>query len=120
MRPDTNTKGYLQWYNFKVKNAVKGVTYKFNICNFRKHHSLYTRGMKPFVFSQKNMECKKIGWDQTGENIKYEKKLSKYLTFDDLNSNYRLSFEYKFEYANDEVHFSYCIPYTYSQLLAFL
>jgi murein tripeptide amidase MpaA len=28
-----------------------------------------------------------------------------------------LSFEYEFEYEDDEVYFAYCIPYTYSCLL---
>lgn len=66
MRPDTNTKGYLQWFNFKVKNAKRRMVYKFNICNFQKHRSLYNRGMKPFVYSEKTMQYKKIGWQQVG------------------------------------------------------
>jgi hypothetical protein len=53
MRVDSNTRGHLQWYNFKVKNMKKGNIYTFNICNFSKGKSLYTRGMKPFIFSKK-------------------------------------------------------------------
>ena len=49
---DTNTRGHLQWYNFKVSRAHKGTRYKFNICNFQKNKSLYTRGMKPYVLSK--------------------------------------------------------------------
>jgi hypothetical protein len=30
------------------------------------------------------------------------------------------SFDYKFEYDNDEVYFSYCVPYTYSRLLKYI
>ena len=31
-----------------------------------------------------------------------------------------MSFDYRFEYEDDEVKFAYCIPYTYSQLVNFI
>lgn len=31
-----------------------------------------------------------------------------------------MSFEYTFEYDDDEVQFAYCVPYTYSHLLKFI
>ncbi len=31
-----------------------------------------------------------------------------------------MSFDYQFEFDNDEVYFAYCIPYTYSDLLTFI
>ncbi len=51
MRVDSNTRGHLQWFNFKVKNMQKDKDYVFNICNFQKKKILYTRGLKPYVFS---------------------------------------------------------------------
>lgn len=34
------------------------------------------------------------------------------------NNNYlALSFDYKFEYTDDEVSIAYCVPYTYSEML---
>ena len=33
---------------------------------------------------------------------------------------FRLSFEYYTQYDNDEIHISYCVPYTYTQLGEFL
>ena len=30
---------------------------------------------------------------------------------------YAMTIEYEFEYEEDEVFFSYCIPYTYSEML---
>lgn len=66
IRVDSNTKGHIQWYNFEVKNLEKLQKYKFNICNFQKCHSLYTRGMKPYVYSAKKAEKEKIGWHQAG------------------------------------------------------
>ena len=31
-----------------------------------------------------------------------------------------MSFEYEFEFDDDEVYFAYCIPYTYSDLLDYI
>ena len=33
---------------------------------------------------------------------------------------YKLSFEYEFEYLEDDVYFAYCIPYSYSKLMTTL
>ena len=59
---DFNTLNYTQWYYFSVRNIKKGnskyafyghlgYTYKFNIMNLQKDESLYSYGMKPFVYS---------------------------------------------------------------------
>lgn len=53
LRVDSNTRGHFQWFNFKVRNLTKGIKYKFNICNLQKDGSLYNRGMKPYIFSEK-------------------------------------------------------------------
>jgi hypothetical protein len=45
MRIDSNTRGHLQWYYFKVKNCgLKKI--KLNIVNFRKKKTLYQKGIK--------------------------------------------------------------------------
>lgn len=86
----------------------RGVKYRFNICNLQKDDSLYNRGMKPYVFSTKAKEKSDRGWHQEGENIKYEKRVSKSLvvlhnahshhnhngTKCRISSYYKLSFEY--------------------------
>jgi hypothetical protein len=64
MRIDANTRGHLQWFNFKVKNMQKGLPYRFNICNFQKGKCLYFRGMKPYIYSKKLAHYKKIRWNQ--------------------------------------------------------
>ncbi|KAL4481481.1 hypothetical protein ABPG74_007570 [Tetrahymena malaccensis] len=76
MRVDSNTKGHLQWYNFKVFNAKKGEKVRFNIQNFTKKRS--------------------------------------------LKAYFILSFEYLFEYEDDEVQFAQIPPYTYSYLINML
>ncbi len=53
MRVDSNTRGHLHWFNFKVKNMQKLIKYRFNICNLQKSKSLYSRGQKPYIFSAK-------------------------------------------------------------------
>lgn len=65
MRVDANTKGHLQWYYFKITNLRPNLKYKINIFNFQKAKTLYTRGMKPYIFSTKNYEANKIGWHQS-------------------------------------------------------
>ncbi len=48
MKIDSNTRGHMQWYYFKVKN-VSLHKIKINIVNFRKKRTLYQKGMKPFM-----------------------------------------------------------------------
>jgi hypothetical protein len=51
----------MQWYYFKIKNlSLKKI--KLNIVNFKRHKTLYQRGMKPYI---------KINgkWQQGGKNI---------------------------------------------------
>lgn len=51
MRVDSNTKGHLQWFNFRISNLESGKIYKLNICNFQKGKNLYARGMRPYLYS---------------------------------------------------------------------
>jgi hypothetical protein len=76
LQVDSNTKGHLQWYNYKKSRAK-------NICNFQKSKSLYTRGMKPFVFSKQRHKQLWQGWEQCGENLKYELRSLRFRTIFD-------------------------------------
>jgi hypothetical protein len=49
MRIDTNTRGHLQWFNFRVKNMGKKKV-KFNIVNFQKAKTLYQR-VSPYSYA---------------------------------------------------------------------
>lgn len=51
--------------------------YRFNICNLQKNKSLYSRGQKPYIFSAKKYEKEKKGWEQSGDSIKFDQKISK-------------------------------------------
>lgn len=76
MRVDSNTRGHLQWYNFKMKNLDKDKTYKLNICNFQKTKGLYSRGMTPYFYSEMRYLKKNIQWTQLEAGCKYRRKTS--------------------------------------------
>lgn len=44
LKTDLYTNRHTQWYYFRVKNAVPGVTYRFRIVNLLKRDSLYNYG----------------------------------------------------------------------------
>jgi hypothetical protein len=80
--------------------------------------------LKPFYFSTE--ENKEVGrtWCQLGEECKisYDVSPFPYLIGDERprRTYYRASFEHSPSFDNDRISFAYCIPYTYSRLLAYL
>lgn len=42
MRPDTNTMGHEQWFNFKVRVCRRGKVMRFRVKNFNKGNLLYS------------------------------------------------------------------------------
>jgi len=44
LKSDVFTKRHTQWYYFRVRNMVPGITYKFRIVNLLKKDSLYNHG----------------------------------------------------------------------------
>lgn len=53
-------------------NVKKGTIVKLNILNLMKDDSLYTHGMKPFVYSQKrHLQGDGVKWHREGFNIEY-------------------------------------------------
>ena len=122
MRVDSNTAGHLQWFNFKVRGWRKLLKYRINICNFQKDKCLFSRGMKPYIYSKRRMEKEGIGWVQEGDNVRFQKKgitAAKMYQFE-MRSYYRLSFQYYTQYEDDEIQISYCVPYSYTRLGQFL
>lgn len=59
MREDTNSQGLRQWFFFEV-TCNKPIKAVFRIYKFSKKHSLYRKGMKPYI--------KQLGeeWSQKG------------------------------------------------------
>ena len=78
MQVDTNTKGHQQWFYFRVRNTMKGQTYKFMIMNFTKPGLTGGNGYRKNELFQRVMyKSKKNGneeWQVIGnEKLAYEK-----------------------------------------------
>jgi hypothetical protein len=54
-------------------NVTKDLKVKFNIVNLYKDKSLYEKGMKPCIFSEKLYQSKGETWHRGGEYITYTK-----------------------------------------------
>ena len=50
--------------------------FRFSIVNFSKPDSQYNVGMKPVMYSIKEAEKNGVGWQRTGDQIRYFRKLS--------------------------------------------
>jgi len=112
MRADANTRGYHQWYFFSVHN-LHCAQVKFHLLNFTKNESLYSQGMLPVVYSER--EAGK-GWQRAGSEVKYRpSKLNALLG--DRRMYYSLTFTYKFTHQGDKAYFAYAFPYTFTRLV---
>ncbi|EWS72671.1 zinc carboxypeptidase family protein (macronuclear) [Tetrahymena thermophila SB210] len=116
LQNDINTKGYTQWFFFKVSNyKFKGLTVKFNIVNIAKPSLPFKQGMKISVFSLKENKLKNNGWMRKGKDIQYFK--NKIIKEQDPNQYYyTLSFTYRFKHEDDEIYFAMNPPYSYTKM----
>mmetsp|Transcript_16693 Transcript_16693/g.21098 ORF Transcript_16693/g.21098 Transcript_16693/m.21098 type:complete len:182 (+) Transcript_16693:689-1234(+) len=71
LKPDYNTRGYTQWYYFRISNIKAGKLYRFNIINLMKPDSLYNHGMRPLVYSETEAKKSGKGWVRGGSDICY-------------------------------------------------
>ncbi|XP_060133863.1 cytosolic carboxypeptidase 2 isoform X5 [Zootoca vivipara] len=115
LRTDLYTSKYTQWYYFRVQNTRKDVTYRFTIVNLMKAKSLYSVGMKPLLYSEKDAKSHGIGWRREGSDIKYYK----YNT-EDGQTLYCLTWTFRFPHSHDTCYFAHFYPYTYTDLQHYL
>ncbi|XP_028596479.1 cytosolic carboxypeptidase 2 isoform X7 [Podarcis muralis] len=115
LRTDLYTSKYTQWYYFRIQNTRKDVTYRFTIVNLMKAKSLYSVGMKPLLYSEKDAQSHGIGWRREGSNIKYYK----YNT-EDGQTLYCLTWTFRFPHSHDTCYFAHFYPYTYTDLQHYL
>ena len=113
---DTNTSGYTQWFFFRVSNTKKGKTVNLNIMNLLRKRTKYSNGIKIWCYSRKNSDNNRVGWHHTTENVNYYKNFLYKLNKGKKEFYYTLSFNYTFQFDNDEVFFANCIPFTYTDL----
>ena len=71
LKPDYNTRGYTQWFYFRVSNTLPGRSYRFNIINLLKPDSLYNHGMRPLMYSEINAKKYGKGWIRAGSDVCY-------------------------------------------------
>lgn len=119
LRPDTNTTGYFQWFYFRVRNRLKDTRIRLNIVNMTKRNSLYLQGMPVQVLSLKKSKHTGHTWSFGGENLRYGiSKVTQRPTEEQPRRRiyYQLSWDYTFEYDDDEVFFAYSLPYSFSMV----
>ena len=114
---DTNTTGYSQWFFFRIKKGKKNQKINLNIMNFQRKTTKYANGIKIWYYSTKKNQENKIGWEHTTENVEYYQNFLYRFIKGKKEYYYTLSFDYTFEYNDDEVYFANCIPYTYSDII---
>ena len=71
LKPDYNTRGFTQWYYFRVSNTRANKTYRFNIINLLKPDSLYNHGMRPLMYSEIGAKTNGKGWVRAGRDVCY-------------------------------------------------
>ena len=71
LKPDYNTRGYTQWFYFRVNNTRAGKNYRFNIINLIKPDSLFNSGMRPLIYSEAAAKKTGKGWVRCGSDICY-------------------------------------------------
>ncbi|XP_036963943.1 cytosolic carboxypeptidase 2 isoform X2 [Acanthopagrus latus] len=122
LRTDMYTKKHTQWFYFRVGNMKAGVTYRFTVINFMKSSSLYSQGMKPLLYSEREAMEKGVGWQRTGSNIKYFRNFSQNTKDDnsDTITLYSLTWTLQFPHDSDTCFLAHCYPYTYSHLQCYL
>uniref|UniRef100_A0A6J0TH53 Cytosolic carboxypeptidase 2 n=1 Tax=Pogona vitticeps TaxID=103695 RepID=A0A6J0TH53_9SAUR len=115
LRTDLYTSKHTQWYYFRMQNTRKNVTYRFTIVNLMKAKSLYSAGMKPLLYSEKDAKSHGVGWRREGSDIKYYK-----YTTEDGQTLYCLTWTVCFPHSHDTCYFAHFYPYTYSDLQRYL
>lgn len=117
LKPDYNTRGYTQWYYFKITNTRAGKQYRFNIINLVKPDSLYNHGMRPVMYSEIDAKKSGKGWYRGGADICYYQNSMKRKN---AGYYYTLTFSTSFDNDFDTVYLAHCYPYTYTDNIKYL
>lgn len=72
LQNDVNTKGYGNWFYFKLASKSKG-KHRFHIVNIQKNFSFFGYGMRPVVFSLQKMAQSGTEWHYDGYNLVYQR-----------------------------------------------
>ncbi|XP_069048451.1 cytosolic carboxypeptidase 2 isoform X3 [Lepisosteus oculatus] len=116
LRTDLYTEKHTQWFYFRVSNTMAGVRYRFTITNLLKATSLYKKGQRPLLYSEKEAQKQRVGWHRIGEEVSYYRNGRQ----QSLHPCYSLSWTFLFPHDRDTCYFAHCYPYTYSNLRTYL
>ncbi|XP_052132932.1 cytosolic carboxypeptidase Nna1-like, partial [Frankliniella occidentalis] len=119
LRTDLYTHRHMQWFYFRVENMRRRAVYRFSIVNLSKAESLYTCGMRPLLYSERDAALNRAGWRRCGDNIAYFRN-EEATPNEDQAPSYTLSFNVDFPHDNDTCYLAHCYPYTYSDLQDYL
>lgn len=115
LRPDLYTTKHTQWFYFRVQNTRRDPLYHFTIVNMAKPKSLYSKGLRPLLYSQRDAQTRGIGWRRVGDNICYHRGDSS-----EEPASFCLSWSSRFPHDGDTCFFAHSYPYTYSDLQRYL
>ena len=65
LRPDLFTSRHCQWFYFRVQNMRADMEYRFSFVNFLKPDSQYCVGMKPVLYSEKEVALTGVSVSQS-------------------------------------------------------
>ncbi|NXF54561.1 CBPC2 carboxypeptidase, partial [Oceanites oceanicus] len=116
LRPDLYTAKHTQWFYFRVQNTRRDPLYRFTIANLAKPKSLYSEGMRPLLYSQRDAQSCGIGWRRVGDDVRYYQGGSSR----EEPATFRLSWTVRFPHDGDTCFFAHSYPYTYSDLQRYL
>uniref|UniRef100_K7G554 Cytosolic carboxypeptidase 2 n=1 Tax=Pelodiscus sinensis TaxID=13735 RepID=K7G554_PELSI len=115
LRTDLYTSKHTQWFYFQVRNTRSDVTYRFSIVNLMKPKSLYSMGMKPLLYSERDAQEHGVGWRREGSDIRYFRCSS-----EEGQALYCLTWTARFPHDHDTCYFAHFYPYTFSDLQRYL
>ncbi|XP_034247129.1 uncharacterized protein LOC117648622 [Thrips palmi] len=119
LRTDLYTNRHMQWFYFRVENMRRRAVYRFSIVNLSKAESLYSCGMRPLLYSERDAQLNQAGWRRCGDNIAYFRN-EEASPSEEQAPSYTLSFNVDFPHDNDTCYLAHCYPYTYSDLQDYL
>ena len=106
------------------------VVYRWNLVNMLKSVSLYSKGLRPLLYSNLAASHEGLGWHRACTNIRYFANSTASTSTQQRKAdegeratagassagNYTLSFDVCFEHDDDTCYLAHCFPYTYTDL----
>ncbi len=110
---DVHSIGHTQWFYFSVSNVTAGMVVKFNVGTFSKRTSLFSKGMRPLLYSEKSKKWRRFGCNISYVQVNFTKKREY-----NKRRDYVLTFTHQFEHSPQDTKYyiAYSYPYTYSDL----